>query len=87
MFGNLGLHVIKFPSGKFGFVGRIPVTCCRELPADRNAIMGQRAVKNARGELVEYRTMVFDTEQAARYHAAKVSTAVTQQKGYDHEHD
>lgn len=24
MFGNLGIHVIQFPSGKFGYVGTVP---------------------------------------------------------------
>ena len=67
--GSLGLHVIKFPSGRFGYVGSIPVDCCRELPADTAAIMGCRTRRNAAGELGEYRTLTFDTEQEAIDHA------------------
>jgi hypothetical protein len=65
MFGQIGLHVIQFPSGVYGFVGMIPIQLCRELPADRSAVMGQRAVRNAAGALVEYRTMLFETGVAA----------------------
>ena len=64
-FGSkVGLHVIRFPSGRYGYVGSIPVTCCRRLPADKGAIMGGRSVREG-DELVEYRTMTFDTEQEA----------------------
>lgn len=66
--GKLGLHVIKFPSGKYGYVGSIPVDCCRRLKADRSAIMGCRAVREGE-ELVEYRTMVFETQKEALDHA------------------
>jgi len=70
MFGaKLGLHVIQFPSGRFGYVGSIPVDCCRRLEADRSAILGGRAIREG-DELVEYRTMTFDTEQEALDHAA-----------------
>jgi len=24
MLGNLGLHIIRYPSGRYGFVGRVP---------------------------------------------------------------
>lgn len=70
MFGaKLGLHVIEFPSGRFGYVGSIPVSCCRRLIADSSAVFGGRAVREG-DELVEYRTMTFDTEQEALDHAA-----------------
>jgi len=70
MFGaKLGLHVIQFPSGRFGYVGSIPLSCCRRLIADTSAVMGCRAIREG-GELVEYRTMTFDTEQEALDHAA-----------------
>lgn len=67
-FGNVGLHVIKFPSDRFGFVGSIPVSCCRRMKADRSAVMGGRAIREG-DELVEYRTMTFETEQEALDHA------------------
>lgn len=65
---KVGLHVIKFPSGRFGFVGSIPVSCCRRMKADKSAIMGGRAIREG-DELVEYRTMTFETEQEALDHA------------------
>lgn len=65
MFGKkLGLHVIDFPSGRFGYVGSVPIDCCRRLKADRSAILGGRAVREGE-ELVEYRTMSFETQQEA----------------------
>jgi hypothetical protein len=66
MFGKLGLHVIKFPSGKFGYVGSIPTILGTEIPANRAAVMGCRAHYNAVGELVEWKFPVFESEQAAR---------------------
>jgi hypothetical protein len=69
MFGaKLGLHVIQFPSGKFGYVGSIPVSCCRRLKADTSAVLGCRAIREG-DELVEYRSMIFETEQEAIDHA------------------
>lgn len=69
MFGKkLGLHVIDFPSGRFGYVGSVPIDCCRRLKADRSAILGGRAVREGE-ELVEYRTMSFETQQEAIDHA------------------
>lgn len=69
MFGKkLGLHVIDFPSGRFGYVGSIPIDCCRRLKADRSAILGGRAIREGE-ELVEYRTMTFETQQEAIDHA------------------
>jgi len=65
---KVGIHVIKFPSGRFGFVGSIPVSCCRRMKADKSAIMGGRAIREG-DELVEYRTMTFETEQEALDHA------------------
>jgi len=65
MFGKkLSLHVIQFPTGRYGYVGSIPKDCCRRLLADKSAIMGQRAVREG-DDLVEYRTMTFETEQEA----------------------
>lgn len=72
MFGhNLGLHVIKFPSGKFGFVGSIPTALGQEVPASTAAVLGCRAHWNAdKTELLEWKFPVFDTEQEARDFAA-----------------
>lgn len=66
MFGKLGLHIIKFPSGRFGYVGSIPTALGTEVPASTAAVMGCRAHYNAAGDLVEWKFPVFDTEAAAR---------------------
>jgi len=70
MFSNLGLHVIQFPSKRFGFVGSIPAALGTEVPASRAAVMGGRSFYNAAGELVEIKFPVFDTEAEARAFAA-----------------
>ena len=66
MFGKLGLHVIKFPSGKFGYVGSVPGELGTEVPASRAAVMGQRSFYNAAGELVEMKFPVFESESEAK---------------------
>ena len=66
MFGNMGLHVIKFPSGRFGYVGSVPAALGYEAPANRAAVMGGRSFKNAAGELVEMKFPVFESEAEAR---------------------
>lgn len=66
--GKIGLHVIQFPSGRFGYVGSVPASCCKRIQADRSAILGCRAIREG-DELVEYRTMVFETQKEAISHA------------------
>jgi hypothetical protein len=65
MFGNLGLHIIKYPTGRYGYVGRIPTVLATQVPASTAAVMGQRSFYNDAGELVEWKFPVFDTEQEA----------------------
>lgn len=66
-----GLHVIQFPSGRFGYVGSVPAALCRRITADRAAVMGGRAVREG-DETVEYRPISFETEAAAVAFAAAV---------------
>lgn len=63
---KLGLHVIRFPSGRFGYVGSIPNALCQAIPADKSAIMGGRAFRGADGALMEWKAPAFATEQDAR---------------------
>jgi hypothetical protein len=65
------LHIIKFPSGKFGYVGSIPATLGKEVPASQAAVMGQRSFYNAAGDLVEIKFPVFETEADAKAFAAE----------------
>ncbi len=72
MFGHkLGLHVIKFPSGRYGFVGSIPTALGTEVPASKAAVMGCRSHWNSdHTELLEWKFPVFDTEAEAKAFAA-----------------
>ena len=68
MFGKMGLHIIKFPSGRFGFVGDIPYCLGKEVKATRSDIMGGRAY-NTIEELKTIRFPVFETREEARVFA------------------
>jgi hypothetical protein len=78
MFGhNLGLHVIKFPSGRYGFVGSIPTSLGEEILASSAAVMGQRSHWNAdKTALLEWKFPVFDSEQEAKDFAASKGCAL-----------
>lgn len=76
MFGKLGLHVIKFPSGKYGYVGSVPAALGAEIPASRAAVMGQRSFYNAAGELCEIKFPVFESEAEAKAFAAAKGFAI-----------
>lgn len=49
-YGSYGLHTIKFPSGKYGYAGTLPILLCKEV----KTMFGQ-----------QHNSMVFDTEQDA----------------------
>jgi hypothetical protein len=63
---NFGVHIIKFPSGRYGFVGSIPTGLGDEVPASKSAVMGSRAYRNNAGEIVELKFPTFDSEAQAR---------------------
>ena len=65
MFKNLGLHVIQFPSKRWGFVGSIPAALGYEIPASTAAVMGCRSYYNEKKELVEMKFPTFETEDDA----------------------
>ena len=73
----LGLHVIQYPTGRFGFVGRVPVNLAYSgtFNEDDAAALVQCGPRIARlGAERGGRTMVnrsFETEQAARDFAAE----------------
>ena len=61
MFSNMGLHIIKFPTGKFGYVGSIPVDLATEVPATTADVMGGRCHYGPNKELLSYKFPVFDS--------------------------
>jgi len=75
MFGNLGLHVMKNPAGTYSYVGSLPVALAEVVPADRAAVLGQRAFVDADGNTVMYKFPVFATRDEAMSFA--------EEKGFD----
>ena len=65
MFGNLGLHVMQFPSGKWGYRGSVPSILGTEVPATTNDILGCRTHRDANGKPAVWNFPVFETCSAA----------------------
>lgn len=71
-FGNLGLHVIQYPSGRFGFVGSIPFELCETRKPTIEDVMGLRVQDDG----LVYHSPVFSTQkEAIEFAAAKGYTA------------
>lgn len=72
MFGNLKVHVIDFPTGKFGFVGTLPAVLGTAVPATTADVMGGRAFTAPGGEIVTLKFPSFDSwEDAVKFAASK----------------
>ncbi len=68
---NLGLHVIQFPSGRFGYVGKLPVELAQEVPATKSDVTGGRAHWGPDNKtLLAYKWPTFSTNADAREFAA-----------------
>lgn len=65
MFRITKCFVLDFPSGRWGYVGAVPVELCDRVPANRAAVLGGRAQRDESGELIELRPKTFDTREAA----------------------
>jgi hypothetical protein len=73
----LGTHIINFPSGRWGFVGSLPLTLGELAEASTADVMGGRAWRDdATGQLVAPRFPSFATEPEARAHAAARGVAL-----------
>ena len=67
---NVSLHISEFPSGRFGYVGSIPTNLGEKVPADRAAILGQRAFSDPEtNEPIMWKAPTFETVEAAIAHA------------------
>jgi hypothetical protein len=66
MFGNLGTHINKFPSGRWGYVGTLPIILADIIDARTSDVMGCRAFKDENGNLKAYKFPTFETEKEAR---------------------
>lgn len=72
MFGNLGLHVMKNPAGTYSYVGSLPLALAEVVPADRAAVLGQRAFFDDAGKVMMHKFPVFSSvEEALQFAAAK----------------
>ena len=66
------VSIIKFPTGRYGYVGSVPAKLGKEVKATKSDVMGGRAYKNAQGEIVTVKFPSFETENDARTFAASV---------------
>jgi hypothetical protein len=67
---KVSLHIIELPTGRFGYVGSIPTDLCEKVPADREALLGQRAFSDPEtGERMMWKDPRFETLEAAIAHA------------------
>jgi len=78
MFGNLGVHILKCPTGRYTFVGSLPETLGKWETASTADVMGGRAKKDGKGNIVTLKFPTFDTlDNALGYATARgVSCAV-----------
>ena len=66
--GNLGVHVMQFPSGRWGFVGSLPAMLGDEARASAADVMAGRAYTRE-GAAYRVNFPVFDTRWQAEKHA------------------
>lgn len=62
--GNLGLHVIQYPTGRFGFVGNVPAALGQHVPATTADVTGGRAFE-VDGQILTIKFPSFDTRDDA----------------------
>lgn len=75
---NLGTHVIQFPSGRWGYVGSLPLELGTLVPATSSDILGCRTVgKDADGKPLAAKYPSFETETEALEHAEGCGVVVT----------
>lgn len=75
--GKMGVHIIQFPSKRFGYVGSVPAALGHEVTATKADVMGCRSHRNAAGELVTWKFPTFDTEAEARVFAKSKSVELS----------
>jgi hypothetical protein len=79
---NMGLNVMKYPSGKYGFVGRVPAELAY-IHADGSALTPseQKDIAESQSPALTckkygIKTRVFETEQQARFAATRAGFEV-----------
>lgn len=69
MFGNLGVHLLQYPSGRFGFVGTLPADLGDAVEASTADVMAGRAERAPNGKLYTVKFPSFETAYDAMCHA------------------
>lgn len=62
---NFGLHIIQYPSGRFGYVGSVPTALATLVPATMDDIRAGRAFTGEDGKTMTWKFPVFKTREAA----------------------
>ena len=70
MFGNLGVHILKCPTGRYAYVGTLPTVLAEIVPATMADTMGGRSFRDDTGAIMAYRFPTFANEGDARIYAA-----------------
>lgn len=78
MFNFTKAYVIKYPSGKYGFVGKVPASLAYEYDSEADVVTALRhgpgiARKIAEREGRTFKTRVWDTEEAALQSAHNIA--------------
>lgn len=76
MFSNMGVHIIDFPSGRFGFVGSLPPALGDIVAATAADIMAGRAFSAPDGTAKTIKFPSFATRAEAAAHAAAMGITV-----------
>ena len=80
--GGLGLHVTQYPSGRWGFVGRVPAELAYQhadgsIPTEsEQRDIAQSSLPAMTCKAYGIKTRVFETEQQARFAAARAGYQV-----------
>lgn len=70
MFNVTNCHIIKFPSGLWGYVGSIPLVLGELVPATVSAVLGCRTIPSENGPMMfKAKTFETETETEARNYA------------------
>lgn len=76
MFNSLGIHVIQFPSRRYGFAGTLPMSLATMIPATTSDIMGGRAITGPDGKVYAPKFPSFESADEARAFAVSLGLTV-----------
>ena len=74
---NLGLHIIEFPSKRFGFVGNIPLVLGEMVEPTKADVMAGRIIYDKNGDGWTVKFPSFETRDAAVVYLKSMFPKVT----------